>query len=231
MRRCAIVLTLILLPAAAFAHELRLERMGGDLVLLYGHDAADPGYALADVDTLLRWDLAGRSLPAAAGDSLPLRLAGGGAASYARICTGYWTRTLYGMRNQPKDAVEHPLGSRLVYQAVKRLDAWSEALAGPLTANLELVPLDDPFALSTGDTLRLAVMRGGRPVADALLSYRGKRRGISGLDGRLAVRLEAAGPVLLQVRLLTPLDSVKADEQEDVSGLMFDLPATKAARP
>ncbi|MBN2172381.1 MAG: DUF4198 domain-containing protein [Candidatus Krumholzibacteriota bacterium] len=231
MRRLAFVLTLILLPAAAFAHDLRLERMDGDLVLLYGHDAAEPGYALADVDTLLRWDLEGRPLPAAVGDSLPVRLAGGGAASYARIRAGYWTRTLSGMRNRPKDEVERPLGSRLVYQAVKRLDAWSEALAAPLTVNLELVPLDDPFALSAGDTLRLAVMRGGRPVADALLSYGGKRHGLSGPDGHLAVRLEQAGPTLLLVRLLTPLDSVKADEQEDVSGLMFDLPAAKAARP
>jgi len=220
-------------PDAARAHDLWLERDGDTACLRYGHLPGGHGGArtlplgAGRILAVFAFDAEGRpaAVTALPPDSLCFR--GEAAALFVATSSGWWTKTIRGTRNLPKDAVEHPLKSWRSFESVKRLDAWGEALARPLTDRLELTPLADPLALRPGDKLRLLVTRGGEPVAGATVAYDGSPRGATGEDGRVNLRIRHGGLQLVQASLVLPLNSPHADEAAYATALVFELPDTE----
>jgi nickel transport protein len=224
----ALSITLVAVPPAR-AHELWLDRDGGELVLRYGHSGA----VHAGIDALayprehvLRvdgFDADGTPLAATVSDTTPVRIAGPGAVTCVLFSSGYWSETPFGTRNLPKDEAKAPSRSWRSLESVKRIDAWRPALARPLTADLELVPLEDPLVLGEGDKVRLLVTLGGEPVADAVVTYDGRERGATDRDGRINIRVRHGGLQFIQAGLTLPGDGVRCDEVVHVATLVFEI--------
>ncbi|MFN3595310.1 MAG: DUF4198 domain-containing protein [Thiobacillaceae bacterium] len=224
------ILLLTLSCAPVLAHDLWITRDGSLHTLQYGHErsghegAKTLEYRPEQVREALCFDPAGRPLRAEFGKAYPATLKGDCAASVFVTSSGYWSKTPHGTRNLPKGEAGTVLDSWLSVESVKRLDAWGSGLARPLTRELEIVPLHNPFSLKAGDKLRLVVALDGRPVAGATLAYFGQPRGVSGADGQVNVRLQRAGFQLIQASLQTPLADGKADRRIDTAALQFELP-------
>jgi nickel transport protein len=97
----------------------------------------------------------------------PLRIDCTCAAVSALTSSGDWSQTPYGTKNVPKTEAQTPIRSWLSHERVKRLGAWTDARAQPLTQDLELVPLENPLALASGNKLDLMVSRAGRATRAA----------------------------------------------------------------
>jgi nickel transport protein len=216
------------LAGAAQAHDLWVERQGHVQTLQYGHERSGHegmktlAYKPEQVKDAACYGSDGRAVRAEIGRSYPVTLNGQCAASWFLTSSGYWSKTPYGTKNLPKAEAGAVLDSWLSVESVKRLDDWSNALARPLTRELEIVPRANPLTLKTGDKLRLTVTLDGRPAAGVTVAYFGHPRGVSGADGQVNVRLQQPGYQLVQASLETPLDDGKADRLVQSTALQFE---------
>lgn len=215
----------------AGAHDLWLEREGDTYTLYYGHLHQDPShggarrieYAPGAVKGSACFDASGapRDVTPQAG-AYPWRLVADCAVTCVLTSSGYWTKTPFGTRNVPKTEAQGAVASWLSVEGVKRVDAWSEALARPLTPDLEVVPLNDPLALREGDKLRLQVTFGGRPVPGVTVAYDGRTRGETDAEGRVNLRVRHGGLQLVVASWRAPLASELADEVVHTATLVFE---------
>lgn len=226
-----LLLLLGVLPAApgpAPAHELRIEREGGSLALHYGHStpgaqhAGPTGTESGFVREALCFDADGASTPVPIEPGPLPRFPGDCAATWALVSTGYWTKTPAGAKNIPATEAEHPISSWQSFESVKRLDGWSEALAQPLTAGLEIVPLIDPRTVPPGKKLDVRVVRGGEPVPGLPVACDDKVRGQTGADGTIRLMVPDADLVIIQVTAREPHPGPEADEIVTTAGLVFE---------
>lgn len=224
-------LPLLLLPTMAASHDLWIERdtTGGLLSLAYGHEGSGHTgakrleYKVEAVKQSTCFNASGLSVTAERGRAYPATLKGSCAATWFFLSSGYWSKTPYGTKNLPKNEAGATLSSWLSLESVKRIDAWSPALARPLTQEFELAPLENPLTLKSGDKLRVQAFFQGKPVAGVTLAYFGKPRGVTGADGKLNIRLKQPGLQLIQASLEQPLDDVQADKAIHASTLQFDI--------
>jgi nickel transport protein len=233
-RRQAVRLFLVgvmLAGNGAHAHDLWLERQaaGSEIALLQGHrSAAHAGeaqvpYAPGFVRQASCHDEQGRSRPLPTANAYPQRLPAGCAALLVLASSGYWTKTAWETKNVPKTGIAGVLRSWRADETVKRLDRWSPALAAPLSAGLEITPVDAPFALAPDDKLRLLVTHGGKPRAGVPVAYDGATRGTTGDDGSIVLRLRRGGLQMISASIETPLADGKADLLIESATLNFEL--------
>lgn len=226
----AFLLSLLLVGPGVQAHDYWFDPAGDDYLLYRGHRFSqhggerdvpfDPAIVTAAL-CLKAHDSEPR--PAATAAGYPLRIAGPCLAVMAVADSGYWSQTLTGTRNQPKDKAFGALRSWQALESVKRVEAWHERLRAPLSTELELVFLDSPFALSTGDKLRLVAMLGGKPVKGVTVAYDGEPRGVTGGDGRVNLRVRHRGLQAVSASIEEPLASPKADKRVRSTILLFEL--------
>jgi len=229
MPRLSALLLTAALALPAQAHDLWVERQGALHTLQYGHERSGHegakvlAYRPETVRLAQCFDGHGEQIQAEVGQTYPVTLKGGCAASFFLTSSGYWSKTPYGTKNLPKTEAGTVLDSWLSVESVKRLDAWGQGLARPLTRELEIVPLADPLRLKVGDKLRLTVTLNGRPVAGATVAYFGQPRGVSDADGRVNVRLQRPGFQLIQASLELPSNDGRADRMVQSTALQFEL--------
>jgi nickel transport protein len=77
--------------------------------------------------------------------------------------------------------------------------------------------------VAEGDKLRVRVLRDGRPVAGATVTYDGKVRGTTGEDGGINLRLRHGGLQRIQAGLNEPHEGPQADEVTHTTTLSFEL--------
>lgn len=217
------------LCSSSAAHDLWLEPQDGGLTLFNGHLHSahegeetmpyDPGF----VREVACFDDQGRPVELAVDRGYPLRIQGLPAAACVSASSGFWSKTPYGTRNVPKDQASQVIRSWLSREAVKFLSTWTPALARPLTEELEIVPLTDPFNASEGDKLEILVTLEGRPVAGAIVTYDGKPRGETGEEGTLRVRLRHGAFQSVSASLTRPHEGPQADEVVRTAQLNFLL--------
>ncbi len=229
--RTLLVLLLGTLAGPALAHDLWLEKEEAGFGLYYGHKhSSHQGPTFVEyqsewVGEALCFDPVGGSAPFESEGGYPYRMRGECAAVHVAISSGYWTKTPYGTQNLPKDQARMPVESWLSHESVKRFEGWTEALARPLAAGLELTPLEDPLRLRKGEKLRLRVTFDGEPVRDAVVSYDGKPRGQPGADGEINIRVRHGGFQVIQATSSRRIDSEKADKVIHSANLNFELSA------
>lgn len=229
MVRLPTLLLIAHLAGVAQAHDLWVERQGNLQTLQYGHErsghegAKKLEYKPEQVKDAACYGDDGRQVRADIGRVYPVTLKGQCAASWFLTSSGYWSKTPYGTRNQPKTEAGTVIDSWISVESVKRMDAWSSALARPLTRELELVPLTNPLDLKAGDKMRLMATLDGKPAAGVTVAYFGHPRGVSGADGRVNVRLQHPGFQLIQASLETPLTEGKADRLIQSTALQFEI--------
>ena len=222
-------LLLALLSTSLAAHDLWVEREAHLHTLSYGHErSAHDGakrleYRPETVREAACIGANGLELKAERSKAYPVTLKGDCAASWFLVSTGYWSKTPYGTKNLPKGEAGAVMDSWLSVEAVKRIDRWGEALARPLTRELELAPIDNPLTLKPGDKLRLRAYFQGKPAANVTVAYFGKPRGVTGADGAVNIRLGEPGFQLIQGSLELPLNDGKADKAIRATTLQFEI--------
>ncbi len=229
MRKVPALLTALALIGSVEAHDLWLDPANNGYTLLVGHrHSAHAGrdtveYSPDAVERMTCFDTAGKATGQGDTRTYPAHVGGDCAAVYARLSSGYWTKTPYGTKNVSKDTVDVAVNAWRSFEGVKLIERWGEALGRPLTRDLEVVPLENPLALEDGDKLRLLVTQGGKPVAGAVVAYEGKPRGETGPDGLVNVKIRHGGLQTIEATLRRPLDGLKADEEVHTATLSFAL--------
>lgn len=215
--------------SVANAHDQWFERQGNEIVLLQGHrHSAHAGadtlaYDPAKVEAGLCVDRQGarRTLPP--GNAHPVRFAGNCAVLQVQYVSGYWTKTAWETKNVPKTGISGVLRSWYSAEATKWIGQWIPAAGQPLGQGLEITPLRDPLTLVSGDKLSLLVTDDGKRVAGLPVAYGDDTRGVTGADGRIAIRLRHAGVQLISTTLETPLTDGKADRSLRSATLQFEI--------
>ena len=231
MRHRLVALTMLLLwTSPGTAHDLWLERDGDDLVLQYGHlHSAHAGeerlvYAPGMVRDVRCTDARGEPRDAPPGTTWPVRIAGPCAVLHVLVSSGFWSRTVQGLRNQPAAELDGVLRSWESIEGVKRLDSWSEALAAPVSGALELSPLRDPLVLRPGAKLPLLVTLDGAPLPGATVTYDGEPRGVTDSRGQVNIRLRHLGLQVIGAGYEAARDDGRADITIHATALQFELP-------
>jgi len=229
MVRIAFFVALMAVTAPALAHDFWLEREGDAFVALQGHRHSSHGgtetiaYDPAKVGPA--WcagdDGAWKALSYAR--SQPVKLSGACLALALSYTSGYWSKTPWGTRNEPKTGLSGVLKSWHSEETVTRILRWSPALAKPRGKGLEMVPSRDPLTLKSGDKLIVQVFDDGKPVAGVPVAYGDDTRGTTAEDGRIAIRLRHGGMQLLAASRETPLTDGKADVAVRTAALQFEI--------
>ena len=220
----------LLLSTAAAGHDLRLEPGGDGYRLLYGHREGethgDNPTIEPPIESVLHavWiDGEGKITPSNFSDGYPIPVGEGCAAFHVTVSSGYWTKTPGGLRNLPKNETENPLESWLSRESVKRIEKWCDRLARPLSEELEIVPLHDPFAVRKGEKLRLRVSLGGAPREGAIVLVGGRPRGETDREGRINIRVRQTGFQTITASCREPAESEKTAEIRHTAVLGFLL--------
>jgi len=216
-------------PRQAAAHDLWLER-GEEATILYsghkhsGHEGAerieyDPGIVHGALCVRENGEKTSLEIPS----SYPARFPGDCACIHVLTSSGHWTKTPYGTKNIPRDEAKQAISSWRSVESVKRIDRWSPKLAGPVSEDLELTPLSDPFSLKDGDKLRLLVTFGGKPLSAAPVAYDDKTRGETGTDGTINIRIRHGSCQIIKASFHEAVKTEKADETIHTATLVFEL--------
>ncbi|MCX7946549.1 MAG: DUF4198 domain-containing protein [Hydrogenophilus sp.] len=213
-----------------WGHDVWVERTQTGFVLQYGHQHSGHlgsrvvAYAPSQVQQVRCYGEGGRVVEARVEREWPVRVEGRCTAVRFTLVTGYWSRTLQGVRNVPKNEAKEVLDSWWSAESVLYVEQWEEAFARPLgEGGVELVPLVNPLNLRAGDKLPVAVFYNGAPIAGATVAYFGQPRGVSAEDGRVNVRLQRAGVQVLQATVQLPLNDGKADRRVEQATLQFEV--------
>jgi hypothetical protein len=158
-------------------------------------------------------------IPAAA----PVTVASAGVADFALVDWGWSTKTANGTVNRHPSEVARPLQGWRSQETVKHLRGWHPVLAAPLGRGLELTPLTDPRLLSPGDKFTVLVTLDGSPVEGAAVACGGDARTASGRDGKVNVRLGAAGLQVVRASLRRPDADLPRYEDVRTAVLTFEL--------
>jgi len=213
----------------AWGHDLWLEADGQELVLLQGHrhsaheGAETVAYDAARVVGARCLDAEGKPRTLSIPATSPVRLAGACTVLLVNYVSGYWTKTAWETKNLPKTGIAGVLRSWHSAESVKRVAKWIPAAGQPLGQGLEITPLRDPLTLVSGDKLNLLATDDGKPVAGLPVAYGDDTRGVSGADGRIAIRLRHPGVQLISTTLETPLTDGKADRSLRSATLQFEI--------
>ena len=221
---------LMLSAVSAPAHDLWLDKGSGGYALFQGHrhsthaGAERVPYEPGAVKAAVCLGPDGTSTPVTPGTRYPVSFTGDCAALLVSFSTGYWTKTAWETRNAPKTGVSGVIKSWLSEESVKRIDRWSQATAQPIGTGLEITPASDPFKVAVGDKLIVLVTENKAPVAGIPVAYQGDIRGVTGSDGRIAIRLRESGVQLISASTEVPLDDGKADTTIRATAVQFELP-------
>ena len=228
-----IIFSFLILGWAAspsLAHDLWLERENDDYVLHKGHrhsnHAGDDRVAYEPniVKAITCADEEGTRRIFDPPNTSPARIAGPCAALHVLTSTGYWTRTIQGLRNQPRSELTGVIRSWESREGIKRLKSWSPALAAPLSDALEITLLDDPAALDPGGPLRLLITLAGQPQEGVAVTCDGEFQGASDTTGQVSVHLKRGGLRFIGARFEEPRADGLADTTVHAATLMLELP-------
>ncbi len=223
------VLIFALLLSCVYAHDLWIERNKDRMVLYYGHIKPKEGeeslikYKVENVLKALCFNGEGKRMEVQIERSYPLSFPANCLAYYVLFSTGYWTKTAKGTKNLPKDEVEDPIESWLSYEGVKRLEGWTEAFRKPLTEDLEIVPLENPFSANLYSKISLRVYYKGKPVKGAAVAYQGHLIGFTDREGNINVRIKERGLQKISASIKEKFDGVKADYTVISTNLIFEV--------
>lgn len=214
----------VLLFGLCWSHELWIERVDGEYVLLYGHLKPMGGekerleYKPEQVISFECLDTEGKKIRSTMLAGYPARLKGNCSLVEAKFSSGYWTKTPEGLKNLPKENVKNPIESWYSVEIVRRIDTWTKA---PLTHDLEIALLENPSSLKVGQKFTVVVYYRGKPLKDATIYHNGRIVGSTDEEGRINLRLRERGLQLIGTTLKEK--DIKADYILKTFYLIFEV--------
>ncbi|HEY3446524.1 MAG TPA: DUF4198 domain-containing protein [Myxococcales bacterium] len=226
-KRLLALATLMSLPSPAFAHDLWIERLDGQLVLQQGHR----GEKLLPLDGTKVKALrcaTGTEAPKdvlASATAAPTRVSVGGGcdAISAFLDRGFYSLTPDGEKNLPRSQVPDAVKAWQSRQFAKWIDPGSPAAARPLGDELEIVPVSDLSKAKKDDKATFRVLLGGKPVSGAVLAVDHKALGETDSAGEVRVKIRANQLECVSATLRRPLKSADADQLILEASLAFEV--------
>ncbi|MBF0345100.1 MAG: DUF4198 domain-containing protein [Nitrospirae bacterium] len=156
-----------------YAHDFWIEGGGFDFSLVFGHGDSRMEFDPTKVKTLKAFGIAGVELAVIKEikeNALTIKTKERPSVLFVEVDNGYWSKTIYGWRNQPKRKASRVVESNRSLFYTKSILVWSDLAQRPLTeSRLDIILLDDPFKMKPGDILPLKVVYDGKPVAATTL--------------------------------------------------------------
>ncbi|MBE0597332.1 MAG: cobalt transporter CbiM [Desulfuromonadales bacterium] len=186
-----LVVAAVLGPTAVSAHDYWIEKRGADYAVVYGHREQRLEYDPAAIKKITVLNAAGESLDFSRevqGKAIIIRPAGAAALILADLDSGYWSKTIYGMKNLPKRKASRVVEAFRAYHHSKSIVAWGAAAGKPLEGmKLDIVPLMNPLDLKAGESLPVRVLFDGAPLADAKVELDHDQIGMTDREGTVKV--------------------------------------------
>ncbi|WP_457640554.1 DUF4198 domain-containing protein [Persephonella sp.] len=220
---------ILVLFSSVYAHDLWIEKSENGYVLYYGHR-----YSSHEGKNIIKYNPENIQVVQCVGKDgnlvnlkikkkYPLVIKEDCAVMYVHIFSGYWTKTPYGTVNKSKQEVNLSINSWLSYESIKRINLWNEKLKKPFTKKIDIIPLNNPFKLNSGDKLRLLITFDGKPVNGVAVAYDGRFRGLTDSNGRINIRIRHKGFQLIEATYRKKIYSEKADEILYTTTLNFEV--------
>lgn len=233
MKTVFFAIALVAAAAQASAHDLWVERTPEGLEVRYGHArSAHQGAALIPygADFVRRVDCvdeSGELREGGCSGGAPVRITSECICVFVLTSTGFWSKTTEGTKNLSRKEAPTALRSWQSFESVKHISRWSDALARPITQDLEITPLENPLLLAPGAKIHIVITYEGKPIEGSTVAYDGEPRGISGKDGRVNLKIRHGGYQMIQASLTVPLGSEDADEVIHTTNLNFETGGSK----
>lgn len=226
--RLALALCAAIVPALSRAHELWLERSGGELVLRAGH----PGAETSPIDPanvrVMRCARAGGAVRTL---DVPHRAEGGAVRVAARcdaasvfVDLGFFVLTPDGERHGRRSEAPDAVKSWRARQFAKWVDVASPAAAAPLGDALEIVPVTELSRARVGGKVTVRVLLDGRPMPGAVVSLGHHALAETASSGEARVKVRHVGLETISATVRRPLGTPDAETDVLEASLSFEVP-------
>ena len=207
--------TMIMGVSAASAHDYWIEKKGDGYAAVYGHGDTRLDYDPASLKKVTVYNAAGKTLDfkkEVQSKAIIIRPVGSACLILADLESGYWSRTIYGLKNLPKRKATRPLESFKSYHYSKSIISSGEAAVKPVDGlKLDIIPLKNPLDLKAGDSLQLKVLWEGNPLAGTTLEGDHQKSGVTDKEGLVKVTLKKGR----QIYTVEKRDPLKGDPDAD----------------
>jgi len=228
---CLILTSLsLLLVSPTLAHSIWLEKEEEELTIKYGHVEKEfEGYDPNKVKTVTAFAQNGDQMGVemiAHGEKMILETEASPSLVAVTFDNGYWVETEDGWENISKQEVDSYISSSHTYKYTKALYQWSSSFTQPVGLNLEIVPLNNPFALNPGEDFKLQVLYEKEPLSQVKLTYNGAEGKVIETDqnGIASISLSDSKLHYVEVNHRYSIENnPKADEVAHSSTLTFEL--------
>lgn len=217
MQKVALLLAAVVTLGAGnvYAHDYWIEKKGDGYAAVYGHGDTLLEYDPASLKKVTVYNSAGKSLDfkkEIQSKAIIIRPAGSACLILADLESGYWSKTIYGLKNLPKRKATRPIESFKAYHYSKSVISAGEAAQKPVDGlKLDIIPLKNPLELKAGDSLQLRVLWEGKPLAGATLEGDHKKSGVTDKEGLVKVALKNGR----QIYTVEKRDPLKGDPDAD----------------
>jgi uncharacterized GH25 family protein len=221
-----LLLTALLAPTLARAHDFWLEREGAGLVLRYGHRGGELlAIDRAKVKSVrcLEQGSVRDPLPTASFSPKEVKLAGRCSAASAFLDGGFWSLTPDGEVNRPKNQVPDAVKAWASRQFAKWVDPAAAGSATPLGDELELVPVTDLSKAHEGDKVTVRLLLGGKPAPSAIVAIDHKPLAETDSAGEARIKLRTSGVETISATLRRKVATPEADSIVLEASLSFEV--------
>ena len=223
-----IVAFFILQALAASAHDYWIEPKEAGYMLVFGHGSQRLEFEPEKVTSLKAIDSRSQELAIKKekkGKGLLLTIVGQPAQVTAVIDNGYWSKTIYGWKEEPKRKASRVVEAIRQFFYTRALLSWSDAAQDPTSGHtISIIPLQNPFIMKAGDTFQIKVLYNGNPLPNAEVTG-GEHNsfGKTDKDGTIKVPL-IAGTNLLSIEHKEKIQNdPDADALDETATLTFEV--------
>lgn len=213
--------------ATAWAHDYWIEKKDDGYAAVYGHRDQRLEYDSASLKKVTVYSASGRQLDfkkEIQSKAITIRPSGNACLILADLESGYWSKTIYGLKNLPKRKATRPLESFRAYHYSKSIVSDGEAALKPVAGlKLDIIPIANPLGMKAGDKLQLKVLFEGKPYAGASLEGDHDKMGMTDKEGVIKVALKK-GRQIYTVERRDPLrNDPDADFVSTTTTLTFEV--------
>ncbi|MBF2021554.1 MAG: DUF4198 domain-containing protein [Hydrococcus sp. C42_A2020_068] len=171
----------LILSQPVLAHVIWFDYNDGNYELVFGHpeEGTEP-LTPSNFRGAMAYDLSREIIPSntsVEGDRLFVVPEGEVAALTATYDNGFWIEYPDGsyenLSPEEAEAINYENVTNYL-KSTKALYSWSDEVATPFGLPLEIVPLENPFALGIGDNLSVRVLYQGNAIANPTVEYLGQ---------------------------------------------------------
>ena len=221
----ALVFTLLLtvMAGGASAHDYWIEKKGSGYAAVYGHGDQRLEFDPASLKKVTVYNAAGRVLDfkkEVQAKAIMIHPAGSACLILADLESGYWSKTIYGLKNLPKRKASRVVDSYRAYHYSKSIVSVGDAAVKAVDGlKLDIVPLRNPLDMKPGETLQLKVLFDGKPYPGATLGGNHQSVGTTDKDGLIRVTLKKGR----QIYTVERRDPLKNDPDADFVSITTTL--------